>query len=78
MRLRVLAIMGILLLAGGCVSAVTLRKPDTGAVAKCGPYAAFLFVGPKSRWDPDWDQAAHERESRCVEQYEKQGYVRGG
>jgi hypothetical protein len=64
------------LLGAGCTTAVELRDPRTGVVVKCGPYAAWEYVGPASPFDPEWDPAVRSRERRCVEDYTKRGYVR--
>lgn len=47
----------------GCTSAVTLRHPQTGARVKCGPFA---FI----------QGTAAEREARCIDDYQRQGYER--
>jgi hypothetical protein len=66
----------LLSLLGGCVSAVTLRDPATGAVVKCGPYSALSYFGPTSAWDRDWMPKAEDRQARCVDAYFRQGYVK--
>jgi hypothetical protein len=64
------------LVAAGCTSAVELRHPETGAVVKCGPYAAWEYIGPQSPFDPAWDPGVRAREASCVEDYTKRGYLR--
>ena len=66
----------LVLFTTGCVSTVTLRDPKTEAIVKCGPYAAFSYMGPTSPWNPDWSAKTDERQARCIDNYEKQGYVR--
>jgi hypothetical protein len=72
---RAAALIGCLL-GAGCTSAVELRDPQTGSVVKCGPYAAWEYIGPESPFDPGWDPAVRSRERRCVEDYTQRGYVR--
>ncbi len=66
----------LLPLLGGCVSAVTLRDPATGAVVRCGPYSALSYFGPTSAWDRDWMPKAEDRQARCVDEHVRQGYVK--
>jgi len=68
-------LLAVALVAAGCTSAVELRHPQTGAVARCGPYAAWAYLGPDSPFDPNWDPAVRSREARCVEDYTSRGYV---
>jgi hypothetical protein len=49
----------------GCSSAIQLRHPD-GRTAQCGPY----HVGAGMQY-----QLA-QREARCLDDYERQGFVR--
>lgn len=58
----------LLVLVTGCTSAVTLRHPATGAIAKCGPYTMALGIGSV--------YTAMERERQCVSDYQRQGYER--
>lgn len=53
----------VILVLPGCTSAVTLRHPQTGATVKCGPFA---FI----------QSTAAEREARCIQDYQRQGYER--
>ena len=76
MRWQILLTTLLVLFATGCVSAVTLRDPTTGATVKCGPYAAFSYIGPTSPWNRDWSVKTDERQARCIDNSEKQGYVR--
>jgi hypothetical protein len=55
-------------LATGCTFPVTLRHPETGAAVRCGPYYYTRT--------PAVATAAGAKEARCVEEYERQGYVR--
>ena len=50
----------------GCTSAVTLRHPQTGTAAKCGPY--YSLGG--------YYNAATIRERTCVQDFQRQGYER--
>ncbi len=76
MRRRLVLLLSVPLLVTGCVSAIKLRNPATGAVAQCGPYSALWYLGPTG-WDPrDWSVKPDERDARCVAEYEKRGYVR--
>ena len=50
----------------GCTSAVTLRHPQSGATAKCGPY--YSLGG--------YYNAATLRERTCVQDFQRQGYER--
>lgn len=49
-----------------CTSPIVMRNPATGAAAKCGPYY------------PQNSPAAAYRETRCIEDFQRQGYVRTG
>lgn len=75
MRRRLFLPLLLLPLLGGCVSAVTLRHPETGAEVKCGPYAAWDYVGPKPAWGPRWEPETRDRQARCVEEWQKRGYA---
>jgi len=76
MRRLVFLLLSVPLLMGGCVSAIKLRNPATGAVAQCGPYSALWYLGPTG-WDPrDSSVKPDDRDARCVAEYEKLGYVR--
>ena len=60
----------LLFLFGGCtvVSSVALRHPQTGETVRCEEYW-YLSIQT---------QKAHEEEARrqrCIEEYERQGYV---
>jgi hypothetical protein len=48
-----------------CTEAVKLRNPQTGEIARCGPYTQKSMT----------DETAL-REARCLDDYEKQGYMR--
>jgi hypothetical protein len=61
------AIAGICLLACGCTEAVKLRNPVTGATATCGPYMLEGLGQPAS---------VAEREARCINDYQRQGFER--
>jgi hypothetical protein len=78
MRRCILFLLLLVPILGGCVSAVTLRNPETGAEVTCGPYAAWEFVGPSSAWGPKWEPGTRDRQTRCIEEYETRGYVREG
>lgn len=67
MNMRTLAAGAIALgVLCGCTSAITMRNPTTGATAKCGPY----LLTTAQRY------ASTIRESLCVEDFQRQGYVR--
>jgi len=62
-----LALSGLaLMLLTGCSSVVTLKHPQTGAVAKCGPY----FYGAA------YAEAVALREATCVKDFQRQGFER--
>ncbi len=64
---RSLLLVGILVvMLCGCTSAVTLRHPQTGQSAKCGPY--YSLGG--------YYNAATLRERTCVQDFQRQGYER--
>lgn len=50
-----------------CTDAIKLRNPATGATAQCGPYMLEGLGQPAS---------VAQRETRCLDDYERQGYVR--
>jgi hypothetical protein len=60
---RALLIAAIVALSG-CTQSIVMRNPTTGATAKCGPYY------------PQNSPAAAYRETRCIEDFQRQGYVR--
>lgn len=55
----------LLLLLGGCTTAVTMRHPD-GRVVKCGPYDAR----------PINSFSSAQREQSCIQDYQRQGFER--
>lgn len=61
-------LLGVLFTLAGCTDAVMLRNQATGQTAQCGPYWAGLseFRGP----------ANAARESRCIDDYQRQGFER--
>lgn len=63
---RTLALAVALALGACTTSAVTLKNPATGQVAQCGPY----YV------DAIGSDAQARRESRCLDDYQRQGFVR--
>ena len=71
MERRPFAITLLLLLSGGCamVSGVTLLHPQTGHTARCEGYWNWNIDTRKA-------QAEEARQQRCIEDYERQGYVR--
>lgn len=71
---RLVLAASLLPLLAGCVSAVTLRNPETGATARCGPYPALRYLGPTG-WNRDWSVKTDERVDRCIKAYEARGYV---
>jgi len=69
--LLILSLMCATLGIAGCMTgAVVLRHPETGAIAKCGPY---YIGGPAS---PQFGIAATVREENCVRDFVRQGYER--
>jgi len=66
MALKHFALVSFFALAACTTSAISLRNPSTGQTAKCGPY---LLDGLGSN-----SQAL--RESKCVDDYQRQGFVR--
>jgi hypothetical protein len=56
-----------LLVAGCTTSAVEMRNPLTGQVAKCGPYGFGLAFGGLH---------TAERERGCIADYQRQGFER--
>lgn len=67
MRLIWVSVLVLAAALSGCTSAITMRNPATGQVAKCGPYAM-----------PNGIVAAAStfREQACVSDFQRQGYVR--
>lgn len=59
--MRHLLLLSVLLVAA-CTSPITMRNPQTGAVAQCGPYA--------NTWTTEV------REAQCIRDFKEQGYVR--
>ena len=59
-------IVPLLLVLTACTSAIELRHPDTGQTATCGPYNTVGFAGI----------ANAQREAKCIDDYQRQGYVR--
>jgi hypothetical protein len=67
--MRRLAVVVIsVVLGSGCTFPVTLRHPESGATVRCGPYYYTRT--------PAVATAAGAKEARCVEEYERQGYLR--
>ncbi len=67
--MRVLFMMGVaLLILAACTytDTVFLRHPKTGLTAQCGPYRYSGYTAT----------AAAMRESRCIDDYQRQGYER--
>jgi hypothetical protein len=58
-----------ILLAACVVSAVQLRNPTTGQTTQCGPYTMIGGGGSSGH-------AAAEVQARCLDDYEKQGFLR--
>lgn len=56
-----------LLALAACTSAVHLKNPATGQTAQCGPYMLEGLGQPAS---------VASREARCLDDFERQGYVR--
>ena len=63
---RTLAVLALAAALAGCTTAVKLRNPATGATASCGPY----YV------DSGFSNAQAERESRCISDFQRQGFER--
>jgi hypothetical protein len=64
-------LVGLLLIAllAACTSSIKLQHPTPGQVAQCGPYHIAPNVGfGMSR--------AVERENRCLDDYQRQGFER--
>ena len=53
------------LLLTGCTSAISLRHQD-GRKVECGPFWADGALGRQAAW----------REAKCVDDYQRQGFVR--
>jgi hypothetical protein len=68
MKPKILALGLAALALGGCTQSIVMRNPTTGATAKCGPY----LLTTAQRY------ASTVRESLCVEDFQRQGYVRTG
>lgn len=60
-------IVTLCLALGGCTAGIQLRNPSTGALASCGPYMLEGFGQPSS---------VAQREARCLDDYQRQGFVR--
>jgi hypothetical protein len=56
-----------LALIGCTTSAVTLKNPATGQTAQCGPYLVEGVGQPGS---------VAQREARCIDDFQNQGFVR--
>ena len=54
----------IVVLAGCATQPIYLRNPETGDVVKCGPY----------NWTNE--QRALEREAKCINDFQSQGYMK--
>jgi hypothetical protein len=63
--MKIVAIVGVALLAVGCTSAVTPRHPDS-RMAKCGPYNAYGVRAYR----------AGDQERGCINDVQRQGYER--
>ena len=68
---RSLAVTLFLLLAGGCtvVSSVALRHQQTGDTVRCEEYW-YWNISPRQAQEEERER------QRCVEDYERRGYVR--
>jgi uncharacterized protein YceK len=64
-KVLVLAIAALVL--SGCTDVVKLRNPTTGETAQCGPYQLEGLGQPAS---------VAQREARCLDDYQRQGFVR--
>lgn len=65
--MRPLFIMALCLMTCACTDSVKLRNPTTGATAECGPYMNEGMGQPAS---------VAQREARCLDDYQRQGFVR--
>lgn len=52
----------------GCSDAITMRHPDTGQTAQCGPFWGGLSGAAINQ--------VAQREAQCIQDYKEQGYVR--
>ncbi len=55
-------------LASDGIDAVLLHHPQTGHTVECGPYSMSDYTE---------QVAAAQREARCIDDYQRQGYARG-
>ncbi len=58
------------MLAGCSYTTIFLKHPETGEIAKCGPYRIWSFTGPIGT------SANELREIKCIENFEAVGYLR--
>jgi hypothetical protein len=54
------------MLVSGCTEAVKLYNPKTSQTAQCGPYYSDGWSNMETAY----------RESRCLDDYQRQGFVR--
>ena len=66
---RLAFVLGLCMLACACTSSVKLRNRATGETAQCGPYMTEGMGQPAS---------VAQREARCLDDYERQGFARVG
>lgn len=66
MRIVLLLIPAVALAACTTTQPVYLRNPQTGETASCGPY----------NYDPVTANVALSRETRCISDYQRQGFER--
>jgi hypothetical protein len=65
--IRAFTIVVLMLTLAACTSGIRLRNPQTGDTASCGPYMLEGLGQPAS---------VGERESRCLDDFRRQGFVR--
>ena len=64
--MRLLVVFVLVAALGGCTTTVVLRHPETGQTVKCGPYRTTGISA----------MAGVEREARCIDDYQRQGFER--
>lgn len=65
---QIVVLMFVLPIAQGCMtSAVTLRHPETKQTVRCGPYCCIYGARHTD---------AANRENRCLDDYQRQGFER--
>lgn len=65
--MRTISFLVVLIALVGCTEAVKMRNTQTGQIAQCGPYPSDMIAGGNTQ---------AQREARCIDDFQRQGYER--